>query len=132
MIYEQIEKEKEEIKMKWIVDNWSLLVVAVGVLVSILLYTKKFTSMPTEEQIKKVKEWLLYAVLEAEGEFGGGTGQLKLRYVYDLFLSKFPDIAKIITFEMFSKYVDEVLVDMRHLLETNLDITYALGIGGEK
>ena len=118
--------------MKWIIDNWSLLVVAVGVLVSILLYTKKFTSMPTEEQIKKVKEWLLYAVLEAEGEFGGGTGQLKLRYVYDLFLSKFPDIAKIITFEMFSKYVDEVLVEMRHLLDTNLDITYALGIGGEK
>lgn len=88
--------------------------------------------MPSEEQITKVKEWLLYAVLEAEAEFGGGTGQLKLRYVYDLFLSKFPDIAKVITFATFSALVDEVLEDMRHILETNLDITYALGIGGEK
>lgn len=118
--------------MKWIIDNWSLLVVLACAGVVIFMYVKKFVNMPTDEQIAKVKEWLLYAVLEAEAEFGGGTGQLKLRYVYDLFLSKFPDIAKIISFEMFSTLVDEVLEQMRHLLETNLDINYALGIEGEK
>ena len=118
--------------MKWIIDNWSLLVVLACAGVVVFMYVKKFVNMPTEEQIAKVKEWLLYAVLEAEAEFGGGTGQLKLRYVYDLFLSKFPDVAKLISFEMFSKLVDEVLEQMRHLLETNLDINYVLGIGGEK
>ncbi|MFR6482019.1 MAG: hypothetical protein ACLUPD_10785 [Anaerotignum faecicola] len=46
------------------------------------------------EQREKVKEWLLLAVTEAEKELGSGTGQLKLRYVYDLFLRRFPAVAK--------------------------------------
>lgn len=117
--------------MKWIIDNWSLLVVALCVVSSVILYIKKFTKLPTEEQITKVKEWLLWAVLQAEAEFGGGTGQLKLHYVYDLFVQRFPDIAALISFDMFDKLVDEVLVRMRRILETNLDITCALGIGGE-
>ena len=57
--------------------------------------------MPTNEQLKKVKEWLLWAVAEAEKELGSGTGQLKLRYVYDMFIVKFPSLAKIISFETF-------------------------------
>ena len=108
--------------MKWLIDNWSLLVVIVGALVCVSVYFKKFTSMPTEEQIKQIKEWLLFAVVQAEKELGGGTGALKLRYVYDAFLSTFPNLINIISFEMFSKLVDEVLVEMKHLLDTNLDI----------
>lgn len=108
--------------MKWIVDNWSLLVVIAGAGVFVVMYIKEFTNMPTEEQIAKVKEWLLFAVIQAERELGGGTGALKLRYVYDLFVTTFPDVAKLISFELFSKWVDEVLVQMKHLLETNKDI----------
>lgn len=75
--------------------------------------------MPTKSQIAKVKEWLLYAVTMAESEFGGGTGTIKLRYVYDLFVGKFPWLAKMISFEMFSGLVDEALVDMKKMLQTN-------------
>lgn len=110
--------------MKWVIDNWSLLVVLACAMVAVFIYVKKFANMPTEEQIKKVKEWLLWAVIQAEKDLGGGTGAIKLRYVYDLFVTTFPDVAKIISFELFSKWVDEVLVQMKHLLETNLDIAY--------
>lgn len=110
--------------MKWIIDNWSLLVVTVCACVAIVIYVKKFTGMPSEEQVAKIKEWLLWAVIQAEKDLGGGTGALKLRYVYDLFVTTFPDVAKIISFELFSKWVDEVLVQMKHLLETNFDIKY--------
>lgn len=110
--------------MKWIIDNWSLLVVLVCAMVAVFIYVKKFVNMPTEEQIKKVKEWLLYAVVEAEKELGGGTGTIKLRYVYDLFVTTFPEVAKLVPFDTFSKWVDEVLVYMRRLLESNLDIRY--------
>jgi hypothetical protein len=75
--------------------------------------------MPTAAQIAKVKEWLLYAVTMAEKELGGGTGKLKLRYVYDLFLTKFSWLAKVITFEQFSALVDEALEEMKRLLESN-------------
>ena len=108
--------------MKWIIDNWSLLVVVGATAVGIFMYVRKFTSMPTEQQVEQVKAWLLFAVIEAEKELGSGTGTLKLRYVYDSFLSTFPALVNVISFEIFSKYVDEVLVDMRHLLDTNLNI----------
>lgn len=110
--------------MKWIIDNWSLLVVLACVVVAVVIYVRKFVNMPTEDQVAKVKEWLLFAVVQAEKELGGGTGAIKLRYTYDLFVATFPDIAKIISFELFSKWVDEVLVQMRHLLETNVNIAY--------
>ena len=55
----------------------------------------------------------------AEKELGGGTGKLKLRYVYDLFLTKFNWLAKVITFEQFSDLVDEALEEMKRLLESN-------------
>lgn len=110
--------------MKWVIDNWSLLVVLACAMVAVYIYVKKFANMPTEEQIKKVKEWLLWAVIQAEKDLGGGTGTIKLRYVYDLFVTTFPDVAKMISFDTFSKWVDEVLVYMRRLLESNMDIRY--------
>lgn len=108
--------------MKWLIDNWSLLVVILSVVILGIVYVKKFVKMPSEEQIKKVKEWLLYAVIRAEKELGGGTGQLKLRYVYNLFVERFPALVSVIPFELFSLLVDEALEKMRHLLDTNLDI----------
>lgn len=108
--------------MKWIIDNWSLLVVILSVVVIAIVYAKKFVEMPSEAQIKKVREWLLYAVIMAEKELGGGTGQIKLRYVYNLFAERFPSLVPIVPFELFSALVDEALEKMRHLLDTNLDI----------
>ena len=105
--------------MKWLVDNWSLLVVILAVIVVATVYVKKFCNMPSQEQQKKVKEWLLYAVIQAEKEFQGGTGKIKLRYVYDLFVSKFPSLSTMISFETFSLWVDMALEEMRHLIETN-------------
>ena len=57
----------------------------------------------------KVKEWLKYAVTLAEKELGTSTGQLKLRQVYDAFVTKFPIFSKIIPFAIFSKWVDLAL-----------------------
>lgn len=105
--------------MKWLIDNWSLLVVIFAVVVLGMVYVKKFCSMPSAEQQRKVKEWLLYAVIQAEKEFQGGTGKIKLRYVYDLFITKFPSLSTMISFELFSMWVDLALEQMRHLINTN-------------
>lgn len=108
--------------MAWIVNNWSFLVVlacAVGVG---FFYVNKFVKMPNDEQIARVKQWLLFAVLEAEKTYKSGTGALKLRFTYDLFVERFGALAAVVSFEMFSKWVDEVLQEMRHILETNKDI----------
>ena len=65
------------------------------------------------------KNWLVWAVTEAEATFGSGTGQLKLRYAYELAIKQFPIVAKIIPFTVFSALVDEALVIMRKMIENN-------------
>lgn len=105
-----------------IIEFWPVLVAFIcGVVITIVLAVK-FSKEPIEKKIKMVKEWLLFAVIQAERELGGGTGQVKLRYVWDMFIKTFPSLAPIVSFEMFSKLVDEALIQMRHLLDTNLDI----------
>lgn len=69
-----------------------------------------------------IKEWLLHAVIEAEKELGDKTGQLKLHQVYDWFILQFPIMASILPFSVFSAWVDEALVTMRRILETNSEI----------
>ena len=95
--------------MEWLVDNWSLLVVLVCAIGGAVFGCKKFVQSGKTNQIKKVKEWLLFACVEAERDFGSGKGQLKLRYVYDMFVEKFGVIKYIVTFEEFSVLVDDVL-----------------------
>lgn len=105
--------------MKFIVENWFVIVAiaAVGGSIGYAIYS--FVKMPSDKQLNKVREWLLYAVTKAEKELGAGTGKLKLRYVYDMFVARFEWLAKVITFDMFSMMVDEALDKMRTMLEQN-------------
>lgn len=105
--------------VEFLIAYWWLLIIAVAVLAVAGYAIYVFVKMPSNSQIAKVKEWLLWAVTEAERELGSGTGQLKLRYVYDMFIVKFPAIAKVISFEAFSLMVDEVLEKFRDLLDKN-------------
>ena len=109
--------------MKFIIDNWYILFI--GSIFAVLAIKAVYTyiNYPSEKKLSKVREWLLYAVTEAEKELGGGTGQIKLRYVYDMFLAKFPYLAKVVSFDSFSKLVDEALEKFRELLKSNKKIT---------
>ena len=102
--------------MEFLIDNWPLLIGAVAVIAVDATYVINFLKMQGNAQLDKVREWLLFAVTQAEKELGGGTGQIKLRYVYDMFVVKFPALVKFISFETFSFMVDEALIKMRHLL----------------
>lgn len=68
---------------------------------------------------KSFKNWLVYAVSEAEKYLGSGTGKLKIRYAYDLAIKQYPVIAKIIPWSLFSKLIDAALVVMRQMIDDN-------------
>lgn len=108
--------------MKWICDYWGLIVIALSALVVAACSIKRFVDLPRAQKVQEVKEWLLWAVVEAEKHFGSGTGTIKLRYVYDLFVKAFPTLARYISFTLFSSWVDEVLIRMKELIETNCNI----------
>lgn len=109
--------------MNWVAENWFLLVALAAVLGVSACAVYRFVGLPTEKQLGKIKEWLLYAVTMAERELGGGTGRLKLRYVYDWFLKTFPWLAKVVSFELFSSLVDEALEEMKRLMESNAAVS---------
>lgn len=66
---------------------------------------------------QKVRNWLVWAVGKAEQEFGSGTGQLKLRSVYNQFIARFPKLSTFITFRRFSALVDEALNILSDMLK---------------
>jgi len=108
--------------IEWMYLNWFVLVALICVIAALACLIYKFIKLPTKKQIEKVKEWLKYAVTMAEKEYGSGTGQLKLRYVYNLFTQQFPWLEPGISFEMFSGWVDDALVWMREQLSSNTSI----------
>ncbi len=105
--------------MEFIIENWYIIIAILAALAGTGIAIYAFFKLPRTEQLDKVREWLLWAVTNAEKELGGGTGQLKLRQVYDLFVVRFPWLAKIVPFGVFSGLVDEALDKMNGLLATN-------------
>lgn len=105
-----------------IIKNMGLIIGTIILIALAGLTIKEFIELGKEKQLEKVKEWLLYACIMAEKKLGGGTGQVKLRYVYDLFVEKFSFLKLLVTFEQFSEMVDEALVKMREMLEKNPNV----------
>ena len=100
-------------------NYWALAIMLAVITAMCIWIMVDFARQPKEKQIEQVREWMLYACTLAEAELGSGSGQLKLRYVYDLFHQRFPVLAKVISFDFFSDLVDEALKEMRKMLENN-------------
>lgn len=99
--------------MKWIVDNWSLLVLVIAVICYFIITGKQ-----------GIIQALIYMTGKAEKELGSKTGQLKLRLVYNMFVARYSVLSKIIPFKVFSKWVDEALDALNDLMENNDKIRY--------
>ena len=96
--------------LNWLSNNWYVIVFILIAIVGIYIAI-------TDKE--KVKEWLRFAVSMAEKELGSGTGQLKLRQVYDMFIQRFPAFSKFVPFSLFSQWVDDALVFLKNQLENN-------------
>lgn len=108
--------------MEWIIDNSMLIIVALAMILCVIMGVLGFKNMDREEQIKKVKEWLLWAVEECERELGRDTGVLKLRMCYNMFLESFPWLAKVITFQAFSDMVKDAVKWLDNQLKSNENV----------
>lgn len=99
----------------FIAQWWYWIILALAVLIG-------FIALPISKKYTALKEWLKYAVTLAEQELGSGTGQLKLRLVYDWFLEQFKILAAFISFDTFSALVDKALEWLNEQLESNGNI----------
>lgn len=120
--------------MEFIIQHWYTILVILVFIAGGVSAVIRFTKMTKAQRINQIRGWLLQAVILAEAEFGSGTGRLKLSSVYDRFCARFPWLAKIISFEKFGEYVDQVLAEMRQLIAQNgaiAAITVAHNEGGK-
>lgn len=108
--------------MDFVASNWYVMV-ALSCVVAVIVYAAiKFFNMPSKKQIANLLEFLKIAVVEAEKSLGTGTGQLKLRVVYETAIIRFPWVETYVSFDKFSGWVDEALVWMKQQIESNKNI----------
>lgn len=91
-----------------------ILIVIIVLSIIITILSLRFSSF---------RNWLVFAVSEAEKALGGGTGKLKLRYAYNISIKYFPTLTKLLPFSIFSKFVDKALDTMRFMIDTNKAIS---------
>ena len=111
--------------MSWIADNWFLIVALLAFCGMAACAVIRFAGLPTKKQQEKIKEWLIWACIEVERELQSGTGQLKLREVWNKFCAvpAFTSIAKLITFDMFSGWVKNALLQAKEMLVKNSNLS---------
>jgi hypothetical protein len=98
------------------------IIIILIIIAAICLFIVWFLKLGKERQLKVITEWLLLAVIKAEKELGDGTGQVKLRFVYDLFIDKFRFASMFISFNQFSILVDSALEIMKEMVSNNNQI----------
>lgn len=107
-----------EFLLEYFIEHWAVLIGLVAVAFVIVNSFQKFVGLPKAMKSEVVRTWILYAVTEAENEFGSGAGEVKLGKVYGEFVKTFPSLAKVITFDTFKTIVDESLATLRAQLES--------------
>ena len=101
-------------------DNAVILCLALIITLLSGFYIYGVSKKPKDEQFEDLEYWLRKLIWEAEGYFGSKTGQIKLAYVYNLAVSKFPWIAAVMTFEEFNeKYIQGGLEWLEKQLREN-------------
>ncbi len=118
--------------LEFMYNYWYLIIALIAIVSVVSIKVYNWLKQPNNKQIEQVRQWLLYAVAKAEKELGSGTGQLKLRYVYNMFIAKFPAIALFISFETFTEMVNKALDELEELIENNEQIANLIIEKGEE
>lgn len=114
--------------MKWMIENWMLIIVFASIFCITISYFLYFVSQSRQQKFECIREWLKFAVTEAEKSLGEKTGEMKLRMVYDMAIKQFPWILKLINFMEFSMLVDEALDWMKmQIVKNNAISNYVRG-----
>lgn len=100
--------------MYQIITSVFLIIISVLLIISTVGNTRL-----NPNEIEKIRQWILYAMIEAEKKFGSQTGKIKLRYVYDLFIDRFSNLSRCISFEDFESIVDNTMETFNTLINTN-------------
>lgn len=117
-------------QLQFIIENWSVILAAICIIIVSVQKIIAFISMPTAKQETEIKARLLEWVRSAEEDLKSGTGKFKLAQVYDMFCQQYPALKKWYSLEQFDKMVGEALeVMQKELSKSHTAKTNALKLG---
>lgn len=108
--------------MDFIINYWPMLIVAIAIIAMAIVTVIDFINKSPKERIETIKQWAVYACAMAEAHLGSGTGQMKMRETYDMFLQRFPSLATVITYEKYKEIAEKALLEFKQMLSTNPNI----------
>ena len=118
--------------MEFIINYWYLIITALAILVMAILFIVDFAKKSPKEKLESVKQWAIYACALAQAHLGSGTGQLKMRETYNMFLQTFPTLAQVISFDTYKNTAEMALTELKEMLKTNPNIQNAIIKEGEQ
>lgn len=134
--------------LQWIYNNLPMLLAIGAVSIGIAIRIRRFMRMSAEQKqailkeqsdkiVQLVKEQLLALVTIAEKNWGSGTGKLKKSEVWQALLTQYGQLSGYITDglidkELVDSLIDDAVIEMEHLKETNPNMATAISQEEEK
>lgn len=113
-------------------SNWTMVLVCLGLIVSIVQETIDYFSKSSEERVeiakKQIKEAMLKMISDAEADYSewSSAGSIKRSQVIEKIFNDYPVLSKVVDQEALIKWIDDeidnALVELRKIIEKNNEI----------
>ncbi len=115
--------------LQWLNDNWSAIIVVIGLIVALVMKIKSYLKLSNQEKIEiayhAIKQRILTYVSDAEKEYEKykKAGSIKRAEVIDKIYKEYPILNKVadqatVTAKL-DELIDDALVDLRAVIEKN-------------
>lgn len=115
--------------LQWLNDNWSVIIVVIGLIVALVMKIKSYLKLSNQEKIEiayhAIKQRILTYVSDAEKEYEKykKAGSIKRAEVIDKIYKEYPILNKVadqtaVTTKL-DELIDDALVDLRAVIEKN-------------
>ena len=115
--------------LQWLNDNWSAIIVVIGLIVALVMKIKSYLKLSNQEKIEiayhAIKQRILTYVSDAEKEYEKykKAGSIKRAVVIDKIYKEYPILNKVadqtaVTTKL-DELIDDALVDLRAVIEKN-------------
>lgn len=101
--------------LEFVDSNWTLIIIVIGLLISVVQKAKNYFSKSTEEKIeiakKQVQETMLKLITDAELDYQEwvSAGGIKRSQVIEKVFEMYPVLSKVTDQEELIKWIDEVI-----------------------
>lgn len=117
--------------LSFLEENWTLILVCIGLIVSMVKKTVDYFSKSDEERVeiakKQIREAMLKMIADAEADYSemASAGSIKRSQVIEKIFADYPILSKVVDQEELVKWIDEeidnALVVLREIIEKNVN-----------